>query len=82
MSLSVRVRSLQLRYEMSSEVIDLISDGDQDQEEVIVIDDSPKTSCSEDSPVKQEEGPAAADEVPIMVVDMDVDEVIPISNQT
>ncbi|XP_039429404.1 dnaJ homolog subfamily C member 7 isoform X1 [Culex pipiens pallens] len=67
---------------MASEVIDLISDGDQDQEEVIVIDDSPKTSCSEDSPVKQEEVPAAADEAPILVVDMDIDEVIPISNQT
>lgn len=71
-----------MRYEMASEVIDLISDGDQDQEEVIVIDDSPKTSCSEDSPVKQEEVPAAADEAPILVVDMDIDEVIPISNQT
>lgn len=65
---------------MSSEVVDLVSDGDQEQDEVIVIDDSP---CSEDSssPVK-EEVRAQDDPIP---VDMDlesVDEVIPISNQT
>lgn len=71
---------------MSAEqVIDLVGDENDD---VIVIDDSPKTSISEDSPMRDADRADEPELKPFeaqepIPVDMDMeDDVIPISNQT
>lgn len=70
-------------YVMSTEqVIDLVA---EESDEVIVIDDSPKTSISEECPVEVNE--VDVDQKPFtseepIPIDMDLDEIIPINNQT